>query len=78
MSDAVQLVPRALQVADDIRGDAARLLEYVQARDCIAIATVIVHADGSTAVQKRGPGCRVALLGAVTDLQFSIAADGDR
>ena len=74
----ITFVPKPMLEAEKVRGDVKNMLDYVQARDCVAMACVIVHADGTTAVQIRGTGYRTILLGAVTDLQFSIASDGDR
>ena len=77
VSDPVLFKPKATVEAELVRGDVKQLLDYVEARDCIGMAAVMIHSDGTSSVQVRGKGCRTLLLGAVTDLQFSIARDGD-
>lgn len=44
---------------------------------CVAMAVVILKENGDSFVSTIGKGNRIALLGAITDLQYTIAKDGD-
>lgn len=46
-------------------------------RNCVGYAIVMVDRAGTTFVSSFGKGNRVLLLGAIADLQHTIATDGD-
>lgn len=61
-------------VVDKLR----ELIEQCADHNYVAMACVLLRADGSGFISTIGRGKRVELLGMVTDLQFSLASDGDR
>lgn len=78
MSDQpLKLVTKNESAAERVRELLGEVLEKATAEDCIAMASVIVRKDGSSFIAPFGDGSRVLLLGAVTDLQHTIAKDGD-
>lgn len=55
-----------------------RIVDHLAHNHCVAIACVLIHADGSAYIATKGRGNRLELLGAVTDLQYTICTDGDK
>jgi len=68
-------------VVDDAVGrtriKAAEFKERIDSEEFIVVAMVGVRRDGSAIVMSDGRGDRMRLLGAITDLQYMIAKDGD-
>jgi len=74
---AISLVTTVDEAIDEVRAKAFELKELVDNNECVGIAFVVLSRDGRSFVGRYGRGNRVRLLGAVTDLQYTIAKDGD-
>lgn len=61
------------EVADTVR----QLAEMTEREAYVGVAAVLIRHDGAVFCTSRGRGNRNMLLGAVTDLQYTIAKDGD-
>lgn len=72
-----KLVTKSDDAAEMVRDTMASLLKQVTDENYTAMATVLIRHDGRMFVSHRSNGNRALLLGAVTDLQYTIAKDGD-
>jgi len=73
-----KLVTKTDDTAERIRSLMAELLQMVTDEPYLGLALVLLRHDGQPFVSTVGFGNRVQLLGAVTDLQYTIARDGDK
>lgn len=73
----LKLVSKRADTAERVREKLEELLRLAIERDFTACAVVLAHTDGTTFTSALAQGNRTLLLGAVHDLAFSIARDGD-
>lgn len=77
MTSPLKIVTKSDEASERVRHTMATLLERVTEDSYTAMATVLIRHDGAVFVTTRSNDNRVMLLGAVADLQYSIAKDGD-
>ena len=75
--ETLKLVTTREAVAVEIHEKLTQITAMAGNQSFAGMAVVIVKSDGTTFVSTIGRGNRVHLLGAVTDLQYTIAKDGD-
>jgi len=76
----VAVVPLVTGVDDAVgrtRIKASEFKERIDSDEFVVVAMIGVRRDGSAIVMSDGRGDRLRLLGAITDLQYMIAKDGD-
>lgn len=74
---SLKLVTKSDESTARVRDTMAELLRRVTDEDFTAMAVVLIRHDGEVFVSTRTNGNRVMLLGAVCDLQYTIAKAGD-
>ena len=76
----VTVVPLVTGVDDAVwrtRIKASEFKERIDSDEFVVVAMIGVRRDGSAIIMSDGRGDRLRLLGAITDLQYMIAKDGD-
>ena len=76
----VAVVPLVTGVDDAVwrtRIKASEFKERIDSDEFVVVAMIGVRRDGSAIIMSDGRGDRLRLLGAITDLQYMIAKDGD-
>lgn len=77
MSEPMKLVTTREQIAVDIHAKLLELAGIAENEDLLGMAVVMARKGGGSWVATLGKNNRVLLLGAVTDLQYTIAKSGD-
>lgn len=73
----LRLVTQRDEDAEAVRQRIQLFLAEATEKDCVGVAMVAVRGDGSSFVMTYGRGSRVLMMGAVADLQYTLAKDGD-
>jgi hypothetical protein len=74
----IKLITGRSADADLIVEKLESLVSLSRDRPFIGMAVVLAAADGTTFTSTYGRGNRVLMLGAVTDLQYTLAKSGDQ
>lgn len=77
-TNVTPLVTKRDEVAEKCQRFIQEFADLAGREPFVGIAIVGIKSDNTNYVQTYGRGDRIRLLGAVTDLQYSIAKDGDR
>jgi hypothetical protein len=76
-SASLKLVTKRDAVAVEIQAKLLDIAAMAEKEPLIGMAVVLLRGDGTSWVSTIGYGNRVLLLGAITDLQYTVAKDGD-
>ena len=78
MNEPLKLVTMRDDIAITVHEKLLELVSIAKSENFTGMAVVLLRTDGGSYVSTIGRGNRVALLGAVADLQYTIAKDGDK
>lgn len=76
MNEIIKLAPKSIE-QNQVKEALETCLKCTSQDEYIAVAIVMLRSDGSNFIKTFNLGKRVHLLGAVTDLQYTIAKNGD-
>lgn len=77
MADAVKLVTARSKEAEEVLNTLGRATATATEHACCGVALVLLKPDGTTFVATYGRGTRVMMMGALADLQYTMAKDGE-
>ena len=77
MTEPLKFATVKLDYNNIIRDKLQELSEYADKDNYVAMAVVLIRADGNSFVSTFGKGNRLQILGAIADFQYTIAKDGD-
>lgn len=77
MHKTIKLVTKTSEASQHVKENMDSLSKRVAKEDYVAMAVVLIRHDGANFVTTRTNGNRVQLLGAVADLQYTLAKAGD-
>ncbi len=77
MIEPLKLVTVRSNHSKVIRDKLKALSEFADEDNYVAMAVVLIRADSTAYISTFGRGNRLEILGAITDLQYTVAKDGD-